>query len=263
MSSYTLTKKLCSLAIPFFKKQINHWESPTFLISVDDKGLRGSGPELKEQIWAAASATLEEWTSQELQPVSMYGIRVYGEGAVMMPHVDRLPLIASAMICVAQDVDEPWPIELYDHDGRAHNVTFEPGDMLLFESHSVVHGHPFPLKGRFQAMIFIHFEPTGQSLLHDASGWHVDAADGGVENGSSSSNDNYNKKSKTSINQEYKLSVNQGIGGQSSATTARGSLPPYIQRATPEEENWRKLHPEGWKPVRLIEHWHFVLVAIF
>jgi prolyl 4-hydroxylase len=225
--------------------QVNHWESPTFLISVDDKGLRGSGPELKEHIWAAASATLEEWTSQELQPVSMYGIRVYGEGAVMMPHVDRLPLVASAMICVAQDVDVPWPTEIYDHSGHAHNVTMEPGDMLLFESHSVVHGHPFPLQGRFQAMIFIHFEPTGQSLLHDASGWHVDE-DGVVEN--SSSNDN--KKSKKSINQEYKSSVNQGIGGQSSATSASGSLPPYIQRATPEEKNWRKQHPEGWKPVR-------------
>lgn len=248
-----LTKKIAFLAIT--KKtttQVNHWEAPTFLISVDDKGLRGSGPELKEQIWAAASATLEEWTSQELQPVSMYGIRVYGEGTVMMPHVDRLPLVASAMICVAQDVDEPWPTEVFDHNGRAHNVTLEPGDMLLFESHSVVHGHPFPLQGRFQAMIFIHFEPTGQSLLRDASGgWHIDD---GVENSNdkdaSSSSSSATKKSKTNINQEYKASVNQGIGGQSSAATAGGSLPPYIQRATPEEENWRKLHPEGWTPVR-------------
>lgn len=99
---------------------LNHWDSPTYLVSVDDKVLRGSGPKLKEEVWAAASATLEEWTSEELQPVSMYGIRVYGEGAIMMPHVDRLPLVASAMINVAQDVDEPWPFELYDHEGKAH-----------------------------------------------------------------------------------------------------------------------------------------------
>lgn len=99
---------------------LNHWESETYLVSVDDKVLRGSGPKLKEEIWAAASATLEEWTSEELQPVSMYGIRVYGDGAIMLPHVDRLPLVASAMINVAQDVDEAWPFELYDHDGRAH-----------------------------------------------------------------------------------------------------------------------------------------------
>jgi hypothetical protein len=88
---------------------LNHWDSPTTLVSVDDIGLRGSGTKLKEHIWAAASAVMEEWTHQELQPCSLYGIRVYHEGAIMMPHVDRLPLVASAMINVAQDVDEDWP----------------------------------------------------------------------------------------------------------------------------------------------------------
>jgi prolyl 4-hydroxylase len=29
------------------------------------------------------------------------------------------------------------------------------------ESHSVIHGRPFPLKGRFYASIFVHFEPFG------------------------------------------------------------------------------------------------------
>ena len=89
---------------------VNHWEVPTTLVSVDDTGLRGSGTTLKRHIWAAASATLEEWTQQELQPCSLYGIRVYHEGAIMMPHVDRLPLVASAMIGVAEDVDEDWPL---------------------------------------------------------------------------------------------------------------------------------------------------------
>lgn len=32
---------------------------------------------------------------------------------------------------------------------------------MLYESHSVLHGRPFPLKGRFMANIFIHFEPVG------------------------------------------------------------------------------------------------------
>ena len=119
---------------------VNYWEAPTYLISVDDQGLRGSGPELKRQIWEASAALLEEWTAQELQPCSLYGIRVYGEGSIMLPHVDRLPLVASAMIPVAQQVDEPWPLEVYNHDGQAHNITLEPGDMFLFESHSVIHG---------------------------------------------------------------------------------------------------------------------------
>lgn len=88
---------------------VNHWDQPSTLVSVDDTSLRGSGGNLKKNIWAATSALLEEWTQQELQPCSLYGIRVYHEGAIMMPHVDRLPLVASAAINIAQDTDEPWP----------------------------------------------------------------------------------------------------------------------------------------------------------
>jgi hypothetical protein len=40
--------------------------------------------------------------------------------------------------------------------------------MVSYESYSVIHGHPFPLKGRYYANIFIHFEPTGLSLCHNA-----------------------------------------------------------------------------------------------
>merc|ERR1712038_466424 len=97
---------------------------------------------------------------------SIYGIRVYKEGAVLSPHVDRHPLIISAIINVAQDIDEPWPIEVISHDGKAYNITMEPGDMVLYESHSVLHGRPYPLKGRFYANIFIHFEPVGHTLRH-------------------------------------------------------------------------------------------------
>jgi prolyl 4-hydroxylase len=53
------------------------------------------------------------------------------------------------------------PLEVIGHDGIAHNVTMEPGDLLLYESHSVIHGHQFPLKGGFVANLFIHFEPVG------------------------------------------------------------------------------------------------------
>ena len=205
---------------------VNHWEEPTYLISVDDQGLRGSGPELKRQIWEASAAILEEWTQQELQPCSLYGIRVYGEGAVMLPHVDRLPLVASTIIPVAQDLEEPWPLEVYDHAGNAHNISMNPGEMFLFESASVIHGHPFPLKGSFAAYIFIHFEPTGTSLLQNSAGVYRNGA---------------------TIDEHYKASVKNGVGGQSASSDGL-ELPPYIQRHSAEEENWILEHPEGWFP---------------
>jgi hypothetical protein len=72
---------------------------------------------------------------------------------MLAPHVDRNPLVSSAIINVDQDVDEPWPLEVIGHDGIARNVTMVPGDLVLYESHSVIHGRQFPLKGRFMANV--------------------------------------------------------------------------------------------------------------
>jgi prolyl 4-hydroxylase len=78
------------------------------MVSVEDKGLRGGGGSLKQKIWDAARDVIQEWTGVELTPCSLYGIRVYHEGSILATHVDRLPLVSSAIICVAQDLDEPW-----------------------------------------------------------------------------------------------------------------------------------------------------------
>jgi len=122
--------------------------------------MRGGGSALKQRIWDAAKTVLEEWTGQNLKEASLYGIREYTNGAILAPHVDRNPLISSCIINVAQDVDEDWPLEVIGRDGLAYNVTMKPGDMVLYESHSLLHARPFPLKGRFFANTFIHFEPV-------------------------------------------------------------------------------------------------------
>lgn len=33
--------------------------------------------------------------------------------------------------------------------------------MVLYESHSVIHGRPFPMKGRAFVNVFLHFQPIG------------------------------------------------------------------------------------------------------
>jgi prolyl 4-hydroxylase len=139
----------------------NHWSSPTYMLSVEDVRLHGGGHEFRQAIWNAARTTIEEWTKQELRECSLYGIRIYTEGSVLNTHVDRLPLVSSAIINVAQDLDEPWPLEVIAHDGKAHNITLFPGEMALYESHSILHGRPFPLKGRYMANVFVHFEAVG------------------------------------------------------------------------------------------------------
>ena len=100
------------------------------MVNVEDMRLRGAGSSIKRKIWDAARDTIQEWTGEELTDCSLYGIRVYTEGSVLATHVDRMPLVSSAILNVDQDVDEPWPIEVYAHDGKAYNVTMEPGDMV-------------------------------------------------------------------------------------------------------------------------------------
>lgn len=197
----------------------NHWKSPTTMVSVENSGLRGGGALLKQMLWDAARGTIQEWTGEELTQCSLYGIRVYREGAMLATHVDRMPLISSAIINVAQDVDEPWPIEVIGHDGKAHNVTMEPGDMVLYESHSILHGRPFPLKGRFYANVFVHFEPTGHTLRHS-----------GEDHGGD-------------VHAKYAASVKRGQGGHEQEH--HDGLPPYIKDGTLEARLWRQRHPDN------------------
>lgn len=141
---------------------LNHWESPTYMIDITQILSHAE----QQQLVQAVQSVLEAWTQQSLILTSLYGIRVYGNEAVLAPHVDRLPLVSSVIINVAQDVEEPWVLEVIGHDGQATNITMEPGDMVLYESHSVLHGRPFPLKGSYYANVFVHFEPVGHSFRH-------------------------------------------------------------------------------------------------
>ncbi len=118
---------------------LNYWENAVKMVSVENTDLDGGGTELYDSILKVTRELISEWVGQELEGSSVYGIRIYKEGSILAPHVDRLPLISSAIINVAQDVDEAWPLEVIGHDGIAHNVTMEPGDLVLYESHSIIH----------------------------------------------------------------------------------------------------------------------------
>ena len=137
------------------------WEAPPTVVKVENASLTGGGHQLEAAIANAAREAMEEWTGVPQITSSVYGIRVYHNNSVLTPHVDRMPLVSSAIINVDQDVDEPWFLEAYDHAGVAHNVSMAPGDLVLYESHSVIHGRPFPMKGKYYANIFVHFEPLG------------------------------------------------------------------------------------------------------
>jgi prolyl 4-hydroxylase len=115
----------------------NHWTSPTSYLALD----RFLTIQQRRTVLRQVQEVLEQWTHTRLVPTSLYGLRVYRRDAVLAPHVDRFPLVISAILNVAQEIDdgeEGWPLEVIGHDGVAVNVTMKPGEMILYESASVV-----------------------------------------------------------------------------------------------------------------------------
>ena len=164
---------------PYGTTTVNHWISPTYVVNVNVKmnskttdpsdndtsnnddditdtnnRLRGRKSNnninnhrrnltfRKEQIVASTKQSMEEWTGKDMKPSAMYGIRVYTHGSIVPPHVDRIPQLSStAIINVAQDLDTDWVFEMYNRqNGQAENVTLNVGDMMLYESGSLIHG---------------------------------------------------------------------------------------------------------------------------
>jgi len=131
---------------------VNHWEVPTSMIYVTQ--------ELRLAVSSILKPVLEQWSGQELQLSSMYGIRLYHNNSWLKDHVDVLSTHAvSAIMQVDQDVDEPWLLQIVAHDGVKVDVALDPGDILLYESASCIHGREKPMRGRYYANAFIHYRP--------------------------------------------------------------------------------------------------------
>ena len=105
---------------------------------------------------------MEQWSSTELEPTYVYGIRVYGEDAILEEHRDRETThIVSAIINVDQNVDTDWPLVIEDHHYRKHNINLSPGEVIFYEGARLKHGRPQPLQGKEYANIFCHFKVSG------------------------------------------------------------------------------------------------------
>mmetsp|Transcript_22391 Transcript_22391/g.32097 ORF Transcript_22391/g.32097 Transcript_22391/m.32097 type:complete len:347 (-) Transcript_22391:298-1338(-) len=104
-------------------------------------------------------------------------------------------------------------------------ATQRPGEMVLYESGSLIHGRPFPLKGGYYANVFIHFEPVSGPDHHKED------------------NDTEDKKSKI----RTKGSVLPWFE-QEAARDDDIVLPPYIIPHSPEVANWKQQNPKGWLP---------------
>lgn len=106
----------------------------------------------------------EKWCNQPLERSAVYGIRSYKNGASLVNHADQIATHhVSSIIVVDKNLDcngqpEDWPLHIQSHDGKWHKVYTEPGDMVLYESATCVHGRPDPFKGTFYRNFYVHYK---------------------------------------------------------------------------------------------------------
>lgn len=119
------------------------------------------GP-MKRMVFDQLKTIMEEWapTTAPLHGTSAYGVRTYDNGSYLHLHVDTANThVVSGIVNVDQSVRRPWPVTIFDHDGKLHELVMKPGDMLLYESAKLLHGRVQPLDGDFYANVFVHYAP--------------------------------------------------------------------------------------------------------
>lgn len=110
----------------------------------------------------------EAWSGLTLRPTSTYGIRSYQNGSSLVMHHDKIHThVISSIVHIGHEYDDPenpWPIEIEDHDGNLHAVNLEPGQMLFYESAACLHGRRKIFRGKHYSSIFVHYQPVDKSV---------------------------------------------------------------------------------------------------
>ena len=127
----------------------------------------------KSYIFNLLKTQAEKWIGNKflLEGTTAYGLRKYMRGATLSAHLDHLRThVISAILNINQKVDSDWPLQIFDHDGKLHNVFLKPGEMVWYESAKLVHGRSAPFNGSYFENIFVHFMPASQHWYkHDFS----------------------------------------------------------------------------------------------
>ena len=124
---------------------------------------------LKMNIFDELKQMMEEWSGlAPLVGTSIYGVRTYTRGSYLHMHVDTADThVVSGIVHIHHDnLEEPWPLEILDHDGRLNYINMDAGDFVFYESAKLLHGRPHPLEGDTYANMFVHYKPV--------SGWSVE-----------------------------------------------------------------------------------------
>jgi len=125
--------------------------------------------DLYDVCYQTITPMIEEWSGQELEMTWAYGIRNYIRNSILHLHRDRIEThIISCIIFVDQQSEENWALDFLDHEHNHHKITFEPGEMLFYES-LCLHGRVDPFQGDYYRNMYFHWKPVDwwYDDLHD------------------------------------------------------------------------------------------------
>jgi hypothetical protein len=115
-------------------------------------------PERSEQLHNLLQPMHEEWVGRKLIKQNIYGIRSYLDQTSLIMHRDRVGTHhVSSIIHVDQDIAKPWPLHIEDHEGKEHLVYTEPGQIILYESATCLHGRPTQFEGTYYRNFYVHY----------------------------------------------------------------------------------------------------------
>ncbi len=116
--------------------------------------------DIKQAVNHHIQPIVEDWLGKELLSTATYGIRVYRRGAYLNLHTDRFQThIIGVILNIDQKVEEPWHLQIKDHENKLHELILDTGEMLLYESATLEHGRVNPLKGDYYSNLFAHYIP--------------------------------------------------------------------------------------------------------
>lgn len=118
---------------------------------------------------------LAKWAGlkpEDLELTSFYGIRGYGNGISLKPHIDRIDThVLSVTLSIAKgsvklSQEQPWPLEVIRlNDGKHIRYEHPAGTMVFYESASLVHGRPTRNTGGVHFGAFIHYKPVKNKTM--------------------------------------------------------------------------------------------------
>ena len=114
---------------------------------------------LQELAYQQLTPLIEDWVGEPLERSWGYGVRSYGPGSRLHMHRDRVDThVLSCIVHVADQSNQPWPLDFIDHDAEHHQVIFKPATMLFYES-LCPHGRNSEFDGDFYRNMYFHWRP--------------------------------------------------------------------------------------------------------